>query len=74
MKNSKHITNIILFTLLIGLLTGYLFISPSTEISESERRKLQQFPELSVSTLMSGKFMKEFETYMTDQFPLRDTH
>ena len=73
MKKSKYITNIILFTLLIGLLTGYLFISPSTEISESERRKLQQFPELSVSNLMSGKFMKDFETYMTDQFPLRDT-
>lgn len=72
MKKSKYITNIILFCLIIGLLTGFLFISPATEISESERRKLQQFPELSVSTLMSGKFMKEFETYMTDQFPLRD--
>ena len=72
MKKSKYITNIILFTLIIGILTGYLFISPATEISESERRKLQQFPELSVSALMSGKFMKEFETYMTDQFPLRD--
>ena len=72
MKKSKYITNIILFCLIIGLLTGFLFISPATEISESERRKLQQFPELSFSTLMSGKFMKNFETYMTDQFPLRD--
>lgn len=73
MKKSKYITNIILFCLIIGLLTGFLFISPATEISESERRKLQQFPELSFSTLMSGKFMKDFEVYMTDQFPLRDT-
>ena len=73
MKKSKYITNIILFTLIVGLLTGFLFISPATEISESERRKLQQFPELSFSALMSGKFMKEFETYMTDQFPLRDS-
>ena len=46
MKKSKYITNIILFCLIIGLLTGFLFISPATEISESERRKLQQFPEL----------------------------
>lgn len=73
MKNSKFITNIILFCLVIGLFTAFLFISPATEISESERRKLQQFPELSFSTLMSGKFMENFETYMTDQFPLRDT-
>jgi len=73
MKKSKYIINIVLFCLIIGILAGVLFLSPATEISESERRKLQQFPELSVSSLMSGKFMKEFETYMTDQFPLRDT-
>lgn len=72
MKNTKFISNIILFCLIIGILTATLFVSPATEISESERRKLQQFPELSFSTLMSGKFMKNFETYMTDQFPLRD--
>lgn len=72
MKKSKFIINIILFCLIIGILTAVLFISPATDISESERRKLQQFPELSFSTLMSGKFMKNFETYMTDQFPLRD--
>lgn len=72
MKKSKYIVNIILFCLIIGLLTGFLFISPATEVSEAERRKLQQFPELSFSTLMSGNFMKNFETYMTDQFPLRD--
>lgn len=72
MKNSKFIANIVLFCLVIGLITGFLFLSPTSEISESERRKLQQFPEISVSNLVSGKFMREFETYMTDQFPLRD--
>lgn len=72
MKKSKYIINIILFCLINGILTAVLFVSPATDISESERRKLQQFPELSFSTLMSGKFMKSFETYMTDQFPLRD--
>lgn len=72
MKNSKFICNIVLFCLTIGLLAGFLFISPSAEISESERRKLQQFPEISISSLTSGEFMREFETYMTDQFPLRD--
>ncbi len=72
MKNLKYIFNIVLFVLLIGILTGVLFLTPAKDISEAERRKLQQFPELSVSSLVSGKFMREFETYLTDQFPLRD--
>ncbi len=73
MTKAKYISIITLFVLVIGILTVFLFASPDKEISESERRKLQQFPELSISTLSSGKFMREFETYLTDQFPLRDT-
>ena len=46
---------------------------PSKDISESERRKLEQFPEFSVSTVINGKFMSKFESYTLDQFPLRDT-
>ena len=43
-----------------------------SEYSDSERRVLADFPELSKETVFSGKFMKEFETYTLDQFPLRD--
>ena len=50
-----------------------LWLSPSREMSESERRKLAQFPELSVQTLLNGKFMTGFEDYSLDQFPLRDS-
>ena len=46
---------------------------PAQDISESERRKLEQFPELSVTTILDGKFMSKFENYNLDQFPLRDT-
>ena len=45
---------------------------PSDEISESERRKLQQFPAVSVKELLSGDWMEDFESYTLDQFPLRD--
>lgn len=45
---------------------------PKQEISYSERRKLNQFPKLSVETIISGKFMDEFEEYAADQFPFRD--
>lgn len=49
------------------------WVRPSTEISESERRKLQQFPVVSVKELLSGDWMEDFESYTLDQFPLRDT-
>ena len=49
------------------------WVHPSQEVSESERRKLAQFPELSVTSLATGSFMSKFEDYTLDQFPLRDT-
>jgi len=54
------------------LLSAAAWVSPQKDMSEAERRKLQQLPELSGETLLSGKFMKDFESYTQDQFPLRD--
>lgn len=54
-------------------LTGFAWFGPSKDISEAERRPLQQMPEISVDTLLNGKFMGTFEDYTLDQFPLRDT-
>ena len=48
------------------------WVKPSGEISESERRKLQQFPTLSAKELLNGDWMEDFESYTLDQFPLRD--
>ena len=45
---------------------------PEGEFSNSERRRLAQFPEFNIKTLASGKFMSEFETFAQDQFPARD--
>ena len=56
-----------------ALLTGFGWFGPKTEISEAERRPLKQMPEITVDTLLNGKFMSEFEDYSLDQFPLRDT-
>ena len=53
-------------------ITVFAWIKPADAISESERRELAQFPELSVSTILEGKFMTAFEDYTLDQFPLRD--
>ena len=45
---------------------------PKQEISETERRKLSQFPELTWKSVSSGKFMESFEEYAADQFPFRE--
>lgn len=47
-------------------------VKPADATSDSERRELEQFPELTISTLLSGEFMSKFEDYTLDQFPLRD--
>ncbi len=47
-------------------------LTPDQEFSELENRTLAQRPELTLKSLASGAFMKDFETYTTDQFVGRD--
>ena len=54
-------------------LTGFAWFGPKQEMSEAERRPLDQMPEISVENILSGKFMADFEDFTLDQFPLRDT-
>ena len=65
-------TNAILLLSLWAILTAFAWFGPEKDISDAERRPLKQMPELSASTLLSGKFMTEFEDYTLDQFPMRD--
>lgn len=46
---------------------------PDRLISETETRKLQQLPELSAESIISGDFFSSLEDYYLDQFPARDT-
>lgn len=62
-------TGFCLITVLIMLL---ILLIPDKEMSEKENRVLTQKPALTLSSITSGKFMKDFESYLTDQFPLRD--
>ena len=72
MKKAKFISIVLVFCILIGGASLWLFIKSDDEISDWERRKLQQFPEITLERVMDGKFMKEFVSYMTDQFPMRN--
>lgn len=73
MYKIKNILITLIFVLVIGGFTIAHYTLPDGDISEWERRKLQQFPEISASSLWNGSFMRNFETYLTDQFPLRDS-
>ena len=62
--------------LLIALwlcIAAFAWFSPAKEQSASERRPLQQMPQISLETLQNGNFTDKFEDYTLDQFPLRDS-
>lgn len=63
---------IFVVTILVAGITILCLCYPKETISESERRKLSQFPELTLENVISGRFMEEFEEYAADQFPFRE--
>ena len=66
----------ILFCAFIGVFTVAHLALPDREFSENENRYLEQMPKPvftgPTANFFSGEFMSDFETYVTDQFPLRD--
>ncbi len=62
-------TSFLMILIIIFLLN--IFTEDNT-ISESERRKLAQFPEISFNRLINRKCIDEFEKYSVDQFAFRD--
>ena len=58
------------FVLIVFLIGG--IILPDRDYSETENRNLSDFPVVSVENIFSGKFMSDFETYLSDQFINRD--
>ena len=59
--------------LLWASLTAFAWFHPAKAMSDSERRPLAQFPAIKLETIADGRFMKNFESYSLDQFPLRDS-
>lgn len=72
----SYVKNKITVLLMAGALLAvslWCWFKPAEAFSESERRVLAEFPELTKETVESGSFMTDFETYTLDQFPMRDT-
>ncbi len=72
MKNFKNIATSVILLGFILALAVFAWIKPADEFSLSERRYLASFPQISFNTITSGSFMKSFENYTLDQFPLRE--
>lgn len=69
-KNALRVLPVILLWLGLCL---FAWCKPQTDVSEAERRRLDRFPTLTLSTLRTGSYMEDFESAATDQFPLRES-
>lgn len=69
----QKIITLVLCVLFVAALPIAGVLLPDMDASESERRPLEKFPELSWSTILDGSFMDGFEAYTLDHFPLRDS-
>ena len=73
-RSAKFYKTLFICAAVLILLVDLLFvIIPDKESSENENRNLQTFPSITGSALSSGRFEDEFDDYVADQFPLRDS-
>lgn len=59
-------------SVIIGFMLA-MFVMPDKDFSEQENRVLTTAPTFTVEGLKTAQFMKDIESYLTDQFPLRDS-
>lgn len=71
MKTSSSLTIFVFILVIIPLAVGFL-LKPADSFSPEEQRKLQQFPEFKTDEFLDGTFSSKINSYMNDQFPLRD--
>ena len=73
--NNKKFKKLILplvFVFGIVVLSVLTFALPKKEYSETEKRYLSKFPEISMESVLNGEFQDGFEKYVSDHIPGRD--
>lgn len=73
MEKTKKIAVIAVFALMIFGLAIAHWLLPDAQYSDTERRALEQKPDLSSKAVFDGSYASEMETYLLEQFPLRDS-
>lgn len=72
MRKREAWNTILVFGILIFGFTVATIIKPSDDFSDTENRSLAQMPKLEVKKILDGTFESDYESYLTDQFILRD--
>lgn len=67
------VVQVISFLLLIFVPTGIQIFSADKDYSAQEKRELAKRPKLTTTTILEGDFQDNYETYLSDQFPSRNT-
>jgi len=70
-KIGDLIITAVFLVFIYGIVIGNIVIEDRT-FSDMENRMLAKMPEVSAESIWSGKFMTDFENYITDQFVARD--
>lgn len=70
-KFGRYLPAIIFVAFIFGMAIWFL-VSPKEKYSSSEKRNLQQFPDISAENISNGNFGSEFESYFADHFPNRN--
>ena len=68
----KNIFQVALLGIVLFGLSFWCWLKPATDYSTTERRELDKLPEVSLNSILEGRFMTGFEDYTLDQFPIRD--
>ncbi len=72
MKRISNIIYIVVFILTIILVPLFILITKDKEFSKNENRYLSGKPKISIHNVVTGKYFKDFEKYIDDQFVCRD--
>lgn len=69
---SPYLPSTLVFLVFIFGFTVLNMLTPSKAVSQYERRALAQRPNLTVESVINGRFMENFASFMQDQAALRD--
>lgn len=72
-KQLRNRIQMICIMVVWGSLTLLCWFFPKKELSESERRKLSQFPKVTWASIINGSYIENFEEAAKDQFPMRES-
>ena len=68
----RDLPTVLVFIVFVFGLTALDLSKQPAQISTSERRKLAQFPEISVESMLEGRFAEGYSLFLQDQVVFRD--